>query len=177
MRDAAATADDPAGGLLAIYDEALPVVYGYLLARCGQVAVAEELTSETFLAALDATQRRAIEGGVSTPWLVGIARHKLVDHWRRQERDDQRRQRIENELDTTTDDPWDERLDVLRARATLDKLSPDHRAALTLRYLDDLAVGDVAAVLDRSVHAAEGLLVRARGAFRRAYVAEGDCRA
>ena len=40
---------------------------------------------------------------------------------------------------------------------------------LTLRYLDDLPVPDVAALVDRSVHATEGLLVRARAAFRRAY--------
>lgn len=177
MRDPAATAEDPDAELLAIYDEALPVVYGYLLSRCGRVPVAEELTSETFLAALDAVQRRDIEGGITTPWLIGVARHKLVDHWRRQARDDQRQRRIEGALDDDPEDPWNEHLDVLQAHATLDRLRPDHRAALTLRYLDDLPVPDVAVLLDRSVHAAEGLLVRARGAFRRAYAAEGECRA
>ncbi|MDQ6911220.1 MAG: RNA polymerase subunit sigma-24, partial [Actinomycetota bacterium] len=44
-----------------------------------------------------------------------------------------------------------------------------YRAALTLRYLDDLPVPRVAALLDRSVHATEAMLVRARAAFRRAY--------
>jgi len=49
----------PAGAgarLLALYDHALPQVYGYLLARCGQRAVAEDLTAETFLAAVDAVR-------------------------------------------------------------------------------------------------------------------------
>ena len=41
-----------------------------------------------------------------------------------------------------------------------------------LRYLDGLSVPDVAALLDRSVHATESLLVRARGAFRDRYVTE-----
>jgi RNA polymerase sigma-70 factor (ECF subfamily) len=40
---------------------------------------------------------------------------------------------------------------------------------LTLRYVDDLSVPDVAALVERSLHATEGLLVRARAAFRRAY--------
>src|SRR5205823_10395395 len=72
--------------LLALYDHALPQVYGYLLARCGQRAVAEDLTAETFLAAVDAV--RAGPGApVSTAWLVGVARHKLSDHWRRQARE------------------------------------------------------------------------------------------
>ena len=51
-------------------------------------------------------------------------------------------------------------------------LGAHHRAALTLRYLDDLPVAEVAAVLDRTVHATEALLVRARAAFRRAYEPE-----
>jgi RNA polymerase sigma-70 factor (ECF subfamily) len=33
---------DPAIGLLALYDEALPQDYGYLLARCGDRATAED---------------------------------------------------------------------------------------------------------------------------------------
>ena len=37
-----------------------------------------------------------------------------------------------------------------------------HRAALTLRYLDGLTVGEVARALDRTVHATEALLTRAK---------------
>ena len=71
-----------------------------------------------------------------------------------------------------TEDPWDARLDAVRARGVLEGLAPQHRAALTLRYLDDLTVPQVADHLDRTVHATEALLVRARAAFRRAYTAE-----
>jgi RNA polymerase sigma-70 factor, ECF subfamily len=55
----------------------------------------------------------------------------------------------------------------------LDGLAAQHRAVLTLRYLDDLPASQVAALLDRTVHATEALLVRARAAFRRAYVTTG----
>jgi RNA polymerase sigma-70 factor, ECF subfamily len=67
------------------------------------------------------------------------------------------------------EDPWDVRLESLRARDALDRLAPHHRAALTLRYLDDLPVDQVAEILDRTVHATEALLVRSRAAFRQAY--------
>jgi RNA polymerase sigma-70 factor (ECF subfamily) len=33
---------DPAFGLLKLYDDALPHVYGYLLARCGDTGLAED---------------------------------------------------------------------------------------------------------------------------------------
>lgn len=59
MRPSASAASiaDPRPELLALYDRALPQVYGYLLARCGRVAVAEDLTAETMLAAAAAVKR------------------------------------------------------------------------------------------------------------------------
>jgi RNA polymerase sigma-70 factor (ECF subfamily) len=164
---------DPAPALLALYDTALPHVYGYLLARCGGVALAEDLTAETFLAAVDAV-RRDDPPRVSTQWLIGVARHKLADHWRRQAREERHLSSVAATDDGHLADPWDTHLDAVRARDTLACLSPPHRAALTLRYLDDLPVPEVADVLERTVHATEALLVRARSAFRRAYEAGED---
>jgi RNA polymerase sigma-70 factor (ECF subfamily) len=66
-------------------------------------------------------------------------------------------------------DAWDARLDAVRAHQTLQTIAPQHRAALTLRYLDDLSVPEVAVELGRTIHATEALLVRARRSFRRAY--------
>ena len=159
----------PDPGLLSLYDRALPEVYGYLLARCGGRALAEDLTAETFLAAVRA---EADGGGPTTvPWLIGTARHKLVDHWRRREREERSLRLVEG--DGGVDDPWEVQLDALRAQQVLDGLSPQHRAALTLRYLDDLPVAQVAALMQRTLHATEALLVRARTAFRRAYLTTG----
>jgi RNA polymerase sigma-70 factor, ECF subfamily len=166
----AAVADRKAA-FLAFYDEALPHVYGYLSARCAQ-AVAEDLTAETFLAAVDAA-RREEPPPVGLPWIMGVARHKLVDMWRRQARQE-RGFRLLAEAAGEETDPWDARIEQVRARQVLDGLSAQHRAALTLRYIDDLPVPEVASLLGRSVHATEALLVRARTAFRRAYAGEGD---
>jgi RNA polymerase sigma-70 factor (ECF subfamily) len=160
---------DVGAALLALYDEALPQVYGYLLARCGRRALAEDLTAETFLAAVAAC-RRTPPPTPNTGWLVAIARHKLVDHWRAAERE-QRGLRAVGSEPGPTDDPWDERLDALLAQQVLAAQTGAHRAALTLRYLDGLPVPDVARVLGRTVAATEALLVRARAAFRRTYTA------
>ena len=155
--------------LLDLYDDSLPDVYGYLLSRCGSPAVAEDLTAETFLAAVDAVERRSVLD-LSTAWLIGVARHKLVDHWRRLERE-------RRALSVVADDPlaahavddWDVRIDAAVATDTLASLGAHHRSALTLRYLDGLPVAQVAEVLGRSVGATEVLLVRAKAAFRRHY--------
>src|SRR5579875_332731 len=131
------------------------------------------LTAETFLAAVDAVRRGTLpDAGV--PWLIGVARHKLLDHWRRRARDDRDLEAVATLAGDVAEDPWNERLDAVAARATLARLPPPYRAALTLRYLDDLPVTEVAGALGRSVHATEGLLVRARAAFRRAHPREVD---
>jgi RNA polymerase sigma-70 factor (ECF subfamily) len=150
-----------------LYERTLPAVYGYLVDRCGDPAVAEDLTSETFLAAVLAL-RRPEPIRPSIPWLVGVAQHKLVDHWRRRGRD----VRLADEVAAGGEefnDPWDVELDRLRSLRTLASLSGHHRAVLTLRYVDGLAVAEVAAAIDRSIEATEALLTRAKAAFRRAY--------
>jgi RNA polymerase sigma-70 factor, ECF subfamily len=149
--------------LIELYDQALPDVYGYLVSRCGSAAVAEDLTSETFLAAVDAVRRGTV-ADLTVAWLIGVARHKLVDHWRRQGRED----RVAEPASDHVDD-WDVRLDQLTAHATLAELGPHHRSALTLRYLDGLPVREVASCLGRTEGATEVLLVRARAAFRARY--------
>lgn len=161
------TQPEPGPALLELYDAALPHVYGYLLSRSGSRPVAEDLTAETFLAAVTAVRQRTAPE-LSTAWLVGVARHKLVDHWRAREREE-RNLRLAHSDRLEHDDPWEDRLDALRARQVLGSLGGHHRAALTLRYFDGLGVPEVAEHLGRTVHATEALLVRARAAFRKAY--------
>lgn len=158
---------EPGPALLALYGDALPHVYGYLLARCGRRVLAEDLTSETFLAAAAACRRHPAPA-MSTGWLVGIARHKLVDHWRAAERE-QRGLRAVEDLGEPLDDPWEEHVDAVVAREVLDTQTAQHRAVLTLRYLDGLPVPEVARAVGRTVPATESLLTRARAAFRRSY--------
>ena len=112
-------------------------------------------------------KRRAVPD-LTVAWLIGVARHKLVDHWRRVEREDRRLQAVAS-TSQESDDPWDVQLESAHAHQVLGQLTPNHRLALTLRYLDGLPVPDVAAHLDRTVHATEALLMRAKAAFRQAY--------
>ena len=82
-------AGDHGAALLALYDDAVGEVYGYLLARCRNRTIAEDVTSDVFMGAVDAVSKGGVET-VTTAWLIGIARHKLVDHWRRVEREQRR---------------------------------------------------------------------------------------
>ena len=161
---------DQGAQLLALYDRALPQVYGYLRTRVGDDAVAEDLTGETFLAAVQAVKAHRVPD-LTIAWLVTVARNKLVDHWRRRAREERN---LTLAPDVGVDDGLDQHFERMRAHEVLAELGAHHRAALTLRYLDGLSVPEVAEHLDRTVHATEALLVRARHAFRAQY-SEGGC--
>ena len=158
---------DAPSALLALYDDALPAVYGYFVRRCPDRGTAEDLTSETFLAAMDAV-RKPSPPAISVPWLIGVARHKLADHYRR---------RHDRFSDPVADPPepgepidaWDAELDRIVAESVLARLPDHHRIVLCLRYLDDRSVPECAEAIGRTVHATEALLVRARRAFRTSY--------
>lgn len=158
---------DPGQTLLAIYDDALASVYGYLRRRVATDAIAEDLASETFLAAVTSV-RTGMAKEVGVAWLIGIARHKLLDHYRRTGRE-QRNLRVVASMTPDTHDPWNVTLRHDLALEAMADLGVHHRAALTLCHLDGLSVPEVATTSGRSVHATEALLSRARVAFRSNY--------
>jgi RNA polymerase sigma-70 factor (ECF subfamily) len=158
------------------FDRALPRVYGYFITRVGgNVPIAEDLTQETMLAAVDS--RGLATADEPLAWVFGIARHKLLDHYRQQDR---RRLRFAI-LDAGShaslpDDRFLPELDLETVQtrdtiiATLQELPPRQRGAIVFRYLDGLDVTSTAATLGVSVHAAESLLTRGRRAFRHHYL-------
>jgi RNA polymerase sigma-70 factor (ECF subfamily) len=165
-------AEDRTERFLELYDQALPEVYGYLLHRCGDVSLAEDLTSEVFLAAAR-TVRWGGLADLTVAWLIAVARNKLVDHWRRRAREERGLQLAARDASRTEAARFDA-VEEGRAHATLRRLPAQYRAALTLRYVDGLSVPAVAAEMGRTLHAAESLLARGRSEFRRLYMEADD---
>jgi RNA polymerase sigma-70 factor (ECF subfamily) len=159
----------------AFYTEALPVVYGYFLRRTGgSTALAEDLTQETFLAAVRQITR-GTEVDAPMPWLIGIARHRLLDHYRRTAAEERRYRPLDRAADDIADvrDDLAVVLDRQHAIAALDALPASQRLAIALRYLDGLSVPEIARELSKSVHAVESLLARGRATFKQNYLEHG----
>jgi RNA polymerase sigma-70 factor (ECF subfamily) len=121
-------------------------------------ARAEDLVQDAYMSLL----RRAKAGTlteVGAGWLVLAIRHRFLDTMRGAERE-QRRLRLV--WSSTSIDSSDVSGDPLAGSALTDR----ERAALTLRYVDDLSVADVAAAVGSTVRATESLLARARARVR-----------
>lgn len=155
-RDRTASAADTTAQLRSVYRAHLPRIYGYLLYRLGgRRSVAEELTQEVFLAYVAAV-RRGDQIDDPQGWLITVARNHYVGHLRKAERTPAAWM-----APVETDDlAWS---DAERAAMEmLEQLPPPQRAAMALRYIDDLPVAEVAELLGRSLAATESLLARAR---------------
>src|SRR4029434_9755296 len=66
--------------------EARPVLLRIARLQLRNDAVAEDVVSETLIAALEGRDRFSGQSQVRT-WLVGILKHKIIDHFRRGQRD------------------------------------------------------------------------------------------
>lgn len=81
------------------------ILYRYGLARVRDSEVAEDLVQETFLAALKA-QTNFVGQSSEQTWLVGILKHKIIDHFRKSAR--QQHQEYDEYLDGQEDDYFDQ---------------------------------------------------------------------
>lgn len=143
------------------YRSVLPDVYGYVLRLCaGDRAQAEDLTQDVFVALLEELRRGRIERA-DVRWLITVARSRFLDLARRERRRGSKLELIRRD-EATDEEPTGD--DVLGCLA---RLQPLHRAVLVLRYVDGLAVAEVAAVVGRGVTATNSLLARARAELRR----------
>ena len=160
----------PVLDLARLFDETLPRLYGYFLARVGgERAVAEDLTSESYLAAARAFgEGRANDVGEPVAWLFGIARHKLIDHYRSRAPAGERRRDWDEAVDEIpgTDADLERIVERDELISALARLPAGQRLALVLHYADGLSVTETALALDRSEHAVESLLARGRRSLR-----------
>jgi RNA polymerase sigma-70 factor (ECF subfamily) len=152
-----------------IYRSTFTEVYAYVFHRCGGVqSITEDLVQETYLAAVKALGSDG-HAEVNLPWLIGVARHKIVDHFRAREREQRRLTLVAGDQAAIDVARGSGKAARERAMHALDLVPAAQRAALVLRYLDDLPVPEVARVLGKSVHATESLLARGRENFKRRF--------
>ncbi len=159
-RDAAASAAQPASAIAGVYDAHVDEVYRFVHRRCRDHALAEDITQETFIAAIRSTDDPS---SISISWLLTVARNRLFDVLKRQARYMDKLRLVGT---SETVGHAAELVERLRVEEALNELSVDYRLVLTLHYIDGLTVSALAEHLGRSVKSVEGLVTRARRELR-----------
>ena len=171
-------------------------LYRYALTRVRDAAVAEDLLQETLLAAINAHQGHEGRSSERT-WLVGILRHKIVDHFRRLARTPEFQMSFSEDSEETN---WFEQSGAWRGHwredqapvawpvdavglleskefwetleRCLSRLSPQMAAAFTLREIEGLTSDEICDVLGISPNNLWVLLHRGRAKLRHLLEAE-----
>ncbi len=146
--------------LAALYRRYLTPVYRYFYARTGDVQQAEDLTAQTFVAALEGLPRYR-ERGTFAGWLFTIAACRLADHFRHQPAVP-----LDDVADWPSPDPPPEVLVEHAEQVTclahaVRTLSCGRAQAVALHFFGELSLSETARVMDRSKVAVKSLIHRA----------------
>jgi RNA polymerase sigma factor (sigma-70 family) len=143
---AAAQKDPAAFGKL--YDRYVQPIYRYVYSRVGSSHEAEDITSQTFMAAYEALGRYQ-ERDQFSAWLFRIARNKINDHFRRSRREvglEAEGEKLEQEEVLGTLIRAEE---LSQIRFIVSHLSEEEQELLRLRYVADLSFVEIADLLGR----------------------------
>ena len=135
-------------------------VYNASLRILGNTADAEDVTQDTFVAALQRMSTYDPKQAMG-PWLRAIARNRAIDLLRRRARAPEPELARGPSVETVAID----RLEAERVRAALAQLPTRDRTLLVLRYWEDQPVESVARSLGMTDGAARVALLRARRAL------------
>lgn len=150
-----------------LYAEHAQALYGFLVYRTNDRALAEDLLADTFERVLRARRGYDPRRSSEKTWIYSIALNALRDHIRRESAEERALERSEaargGAAPPQAVDLLDER-DALRRAITC--LSPEEREAIALRYGGDLTVPEMADALGEKLTTVEGRVYRALGKLR-----------
>ena len=132
------------------YEEFAQPVYAYLYYRTRNKAIAEDLTSQTFLKALEKFDCFDESKGGFKCWIYQIARNTLVDHYRAAKpiRD------LETVFDLAGEEDVEEEVKRSESRERVQKalhcLNENQRELVIMRLWDELTFKEIAEFLEKT---------------------------
>lgn len=139
----------------------------YLYSLVGDIHIAEELCEDTFVLLGTKKPKDRHKGSFKT-WLYTIGRNRAIDFLRKKTN---RNYIPLNDGDGIADerlleDSYIKEEQKIALHRAMEQLKPEHRQVLWLMYFEGLSAKEAAAVMKRSVHAAEMLAQRAKASLK-----------
>lgn len=154
--------------LAEIYDHYEAKIYSYIYHRVGNPLVAQDLTSQVFLRVLEAIRHQRMWESSFSGWLYRIAHNLVVDHYRSR--------KVQLALDdlpllpareACPEQAAQQTLAAEQLRAAINRLTEEQAQVVTLRFLEDLSITEVAQALGKTEGAIKAMQYRAVMSLRR----------
>lgn len=147
-----------------VFVEYQPKILNYLKRRVKDIDVAEDLTVDVFVKAIDGTQRGVAAQTHFSGWLYRIAHNLMIDYYRA--RDKQAEVCIDDIAPLAEDfdlhAQTEIKLEVEKARSKLKLLTDEQRAVLIMRAEEGRGFDEIGKAIGKDVGAVKALLHRAR---------------
>ena len=137
--------------LASLYDEYFNKIASYIYVRIGDKNEAENLAGEVFLKALESLKSYKERGIPMQAWLYRIAHNVSVDHLRKRGRTTI--VPIDDVLVESREDPVEmaeKNIEMERVSKAMQKLTPEQREVVRLRFFGDLSSKEVGTILRKS---------------------------
>jgi RNA polymerase sigma-70 factor (ECF subfamily) len=166
-----AVANRDGAAFSAFYRRHLAEVLAYLVRETGDSELAADLAAEVFAAVLLSAGRYEAQVPSALPWVIGVARHKLLMSWRRGRVEARARHRLGLEP-VELDDLALERIEQLadagvgRLEQMLEQLPPMEREAVRWHVVDEIGYQEIAKQLNCSEMVVRKRVSRGLGRLR-----------
>lgn len=152
------------------YSELFPKIYSYIAYRISDRQTAEDLTSHTFLKALENIAQFDDSKACLKTWLYHIAQNTLIDHFRshKPQSNIEAAEKISAEDDVLESILTQENHE--RVKTLLEKLSAEQRKIVLLRLWDDLSYKEIAELTGKTEAALKMTFMRALSLLRSEYI-------
>jgi len=137
--------------LASLYDEYFDRIAHYIYVRIGDRNEAEDLAGDVFVKALESLKSYKERGIPMQAWLFRIAHNALVDHLRKKGR--VTTVPIEGVTIMTREDPvavTEKNIEMEKVSEAMQKLTPEQREVVQLRFFGGLSSKEVGAILRKS---------------------------
>ena len=157
-----------------LYRRHVQRIYRYIYYRVGDVNVAEDLTADVFLKALEGLEGFTYRGIPFSAWLHRIAHARVMDHFRKQAK--RELLPLDERLVATGKGPQamiEARLDHEELQSAIAQLTTDQQQVIILKFVEGLSNAEVARILGKSEGAVKSLQHRALNSLQRIMRGEG----
>ncbi len=159
-----------------IFEQNYRRLFAMIYYRVGDADVAEELVSQVFEQAVKHIGRFDDRGVALAAWLSRIARNLVIDYHRRRKSRPPAPLELNETWASRDPDPARQTLHSESARflaLALDRLTPEQRDVILLRFIGQLSAPEVGASLGKTAGAVKALQHRALASLRRELEALG----
>ncbi len=152
-----------------LYNRHIDQIYQYVRSRIDDTPVAEDITADVFLRALESLAAFDDRGVPFVAWLYRIAQARVIDYWRRTKR------RITVAFDDHDLPEWLAAEDVAsgdilehnRLVASMLHLTEDQQQVVTLKFMQGLSNVEIAQIMNKTEGAVKALQRRGLEALAR----------